>query len=190
MKADASASKSGEPGGGKVSRPAPGTAEPFSLLLPVYAGDQAGALDAALLSATAGQTLPPSQVVLVQDGPVDAALAGVLDQWAQQPEVTLVRLPENRGIAAALNAGLTACRYGIVARLDADDVALPDRFAAQVPLVAGGLDVVGGALWSSRRRKRRRRARSWIGPAPSPPPPAATCGTTRCPWTKSGAPPG
>jgi glycosyltransferase involved in cell wall biosynthesis len=49
--------------------------------------------------------------------------------------VVLLRLPHNRGIGAALNAGLAriaAEGYEYVARLDAGDISLPGRFAAQV----------------------------------------------------------
>ncbi|HEX2135105.1 MAG TPA: glycosyltransferase [Microvirga sp.] len=49
--------------------------------------------------------------------------------------VTLIRLARNRGIAAALNTGLeriTAAGYEYIARLDAGDLSLPGRFAAQM----------------------------------------------------------
>jgi glycosyltransferase involved in cell wall biosynthesis len=118
----------------------------FSLLIPVYGGDRADYLDQALTSAFEGQDLTPAQVVVVQDGPVGPDLAACLAAWEARPPVQVVRLARNGGIARALNVGLKYCRYRIVARLDADDVCLPGRFAAQVPLVAGGLDIVGGAI--------------------------------------------
>jgi glycosyltransferase involved in cell wall biosynthesis len=59
----------------------------------------------------------------------------------------LVALPRNRGLAAALNAGLAACHFDVVARQDADDLSRPDRFARTVPLVASRrFDLVGGAV--------------------------------------------
>ena len=118
----------------------------FSVLMPLYGGDQPAALEQALSSLFCDQDPQPSQVVLVQDGPVGPDLAEVVDRWGARPEVTLVRLATNQGISAALNAGLKACRHLIVARADADDVTLPGRFAAQIPMVAGGLDLVGGAM--------------------------------------------
>jgi glycosyltransferase involved in cell wall biosynthesis len=118
----------------------------FSALMPVYGGDEARLVDRALASTIDTQELQPDQVVIVQDGPVGLDLAAVLERWASHPKVTLVVLPVNRGISAALNTGLKACRYPIVARCDADDISLPHRFATQVPLVAGGLDLVGGAV--------------------------------------------
>lgn len=122
--------------------------EPFSLLLPVYAGDRPEHLRRAFVSATSEQTLPPTEVVLVQDGPIPATLAAEIDRLlAESPvPVTRVSLPENQGLAEALQAGLASCAHEIVARADADDICEPDRFAVQVPRIAEGLDLIGSAI--------------------------------------------
>ncbi len=120
---------------------------PFSVLLPVYAGDRADFLDRAFRSVTEDQSLPPDEVVIVQDGPVGADLRDVLDKLTStsaQP-VRRVVLETNVGLARALEAGLDACTHEIVARMDADDVALPQRFERQVPLMHS-LDIVGSAI--------------------------------------------
>lgn len=120
---------------------------PFSVLLPVYAGDRADFLDRAFRSVTEEQSLPPDEVVIVQDGPVGAELRDVLDRLTStgtQP-VRRVVLETNVGLARALEAGLDACTHEIVARMDADDVALPQRFERQVPLMHS-LDIVGSAI--------------------------------------------
>ncbi|WP_127573975.1 glycosyltransferase [Georgenia faecalis] len=124
---------------------------PFSVLLPVYAGDDPRFFRRAVVSATAEQDLRPDELVVVQDGPVPQALAAVVAEIETgEPTggvpVRLVRLPRNVGLARALEAGLAACRYEVVARVDADDVSLPARFARQVPLVAAGLDLLGSAI--------------------------------------------
>ncbi|GAA1710289.1 hypothetical protein GCM10009809_03290 [Isoptericola hypogeus] len=120
----------------------------FSVLLPVYAGDDAAHLERGLLSVTRDQTLRPDEVVVVRDGPVGADVAAVLSRLHEltQVPVTLVPLERNVGLARALEAGLEACKHEIVARADADDVSRPERFAVQVPLVAGGHDIVGSAI--------------------------------------------
>jgi glycosyltransferase involved in cell wall biosynthesis len=123
---------------------------PFSVLLPVWRGDRADWFAASLRSVTRDQTLRPDQVVVVLDGPVGASLRSVLEEAGRDevagPLLELVELPENRGLPTALNAGLEACRHELVARQDADDVSLPERFAAQVPLLDQGADLVGSAL--------------------------------------------
>jgi len=118
----------------------------FTVLMPLYRGDQAGPLEQALSSLFVDQDPQPSQVVLVQDGPIGPDLTEVVERWASRRDVTLVRLATNQGISAALNAGLKACRHPIVARADADDVTLPGRFNTQIPMVDSGLDLVGGAM--------------------------------------------
>ncbi|RFS83632.1 glycosyltransferase [Actinomadura spongiicola] len=122
--------------------------EPFSLLMTVYGGDREEHVRAAFHSAVHDQTLPPDQVVLVRDGPVSAELSSRLRELVENSpvEVSFVRLPHNRGLGPALDAGLHAARYDIVARMDADDIAMPHRFQMQVPLVRAGADLVGAGL--------------------------------------------
>ncbi len=125
--------------------------EPFSLLLPVYRADSPAFLRRAFASATSQQTRPPAEVVLVRDGPVPPELARALDELQAASAVPVARLdlPENRGLASALEAGLARCSHELVARMDADDVSLPHRFAVQLPLLDGEVDtcdVVGSAL--------------------------------------------
>ncbi len=121
--------------------------EPFALLLPVFDGADAGQLVESFRSAVDEQTLRPDQVVIVRDGPVRPELADVLDRLqADSPvPVTLVPLERNGGLGPALDAGLAASRYDVVARQDADDIAMPHRFATQLPLIEGA-DIVGAGL--------------------------------------------
>lgn len=120
----------------------------FSLLLPVYAGDRPEFLRLAFESSVDQQTLRPTEVVLVQDGPVPAALAAELSRIERESPVpvNLVRLPENRGLTAGLNAGLAACKFGVAARMDADDVSVPERFEKQWALLQAGFDLVGTGM--------------------------------------------
>ncbi|MBL3699755.1 glycosyltransferase [Leucobacter luti] len=120
----------------------------FSLLLPVYAGDTPEFLRLAFESSVNEQTLRPAAAVIVQDGPVPPALGAELDriEAASPIPVTRVVLPENRGLTEALNRGLDACTHAVVARMDADDVSVPERFARQWELMAQGYDLVGTGM--------------------------------------------
>lgn len=120
----------------------------FSLLLPVYGGDVAEHLRRAFESATKEQTLPPAEVVIVQDGPVADALAAEIERLLATSAVPVqhLKLDRNLGLARALQEGLLRCTHEIVARADADDVCEPQRFEIQVPMIQGGFDVVGAAL--------------------------------------------
>lgn len=123
-------------------------AERFSLLMSVYRGDDSAHLTAAFRSVVHDQTRRPDDVVLVQDGPVPSQLGETIKSLIQSAPVptTLVSLPDNIGLGLALDRGLAVCKHDIVARMDADDVALPRRFAVQVPIVESGVDLVGSAL--------------------------------------------
>lgn len=120
----------------------------FSVLLPVYHRDDPDFLRRAFDSVTVEQTLRPDEVVVVRDGPVGAELAGLLSEFVATSlvPVVLVELDTNVGLARALEKGLAACGHEIVARMDADDISRPERFAVQVPLVVAGLDIVGSAI--------------------------------------------
>lgn len=111
---------------------------PFSVLLSVYHRENPAFLDQALHSIWEAQTLQPDQIVLVEDGPLPAALRAVVQQWQQRlgQQLTTVPLTTNQGLSAALNAGLTQCRHELVARMDTDDLSEPERFAWQVEFMA------------------------------------------------------
>jgi glycosyltransferase involved in cell wall biosynthesis len=121
--------------------------EPFSLLIPVYDGDRPDHLRRAFRSAVDDQTVRPDQVVIVRDGPVNAELAACLDDLiaTSSVPVTFVPLQNNRGLGPALDRGLAACWFDVVARMDADDVAMPHRFEVELALTAHA-DIVGSGL--------------------------------------------
>jgi glycosyltransferase involved in cell wall biosynthesis len=124
------------------------TALPFSLLLPVYLGDRAEYFTRAFSSAVVDQTRRPTEVVLVQDGPISPALAEAIDLAVEASPVRVRRidLEVNVGLAVALTEGLAACSYDVVARMDADDISLPERFAKQLPMIEAGCDLVGTGM--------------------------------------------
>ncbi len=108
-----------------------------SVLLPVY--NAAATLEEALRS-LAAQTFRDYEIVAVDDGSEDASPA-LLEAWARrEPRLRVLRQP-HQGVAAALSRGLEACRAPWVARMDADDVAHPDRLAQQVAFLEANPNV-------------------------------------------------
>lgn len=122
--------------------------ERFSLLMSVYGGDQPAFLEAAFRSVVHQQTRRPDDVVLVQDGPVPEELAATITALVAGSPVParLLALGQNLGLGPALDRGMAACSHDIVARMDADDIAVPHRFEIQVPVVEAGADLVGSSL--------------------------------------------
>lgn len=115
----------------------------FSVLLSVYHKERADNLEAALSSIWNNQSLLCSQIVLVLDGPLTAELDGVILRWSNSLGVIfkVVSLSHNVGLAKALNEGLKYCNNELVARMDTDDLALPDRFEKQVNFMLSNPDV-------------------------------------------------
>lgn len=70
------------------------------------------------------------ELICVDDGSTDGSLALLAEMAAAYPELRVIAQP-HRGIVAALNTGLEAARYALIARMDADDVAHPERLARQ-----------------------------------------------------------
>lgn len=110
-------------------------ADHFSVLMSVYKNDESRYLEVALRSIYDTQTLKPEQIVIVADGPLTQAQIDVIDCFTREGSedlITFVQLPQNVGLASALNAGLQRCRNEFVARMDADDISLPARFERQI----------------------------------------------------------
>jgi glycosyltransferase involved in cell wall biosynthesis len=122
--------------------------EPFSLLVSVYDGDRPDYLRRAFRSAVDDQTVRPDQVIIVRDGPVRDELAGCLDELrcCSPSPVTFVPLECNGGLGPALDRGLAASWFDVIARQDADDVSMPHRFEVELPLI-GDADIVGAGLF-------------------------------------------
>jgi glycosyltransferase involved in cell wall biosynthesis len=92
------------------------------------------------------QTLADFEFLIVDDGSTDGSadyLRGLND-----PRVRLLRNETNIGLTRSLNRGLDAAAGTFVARMDADDVAMPHRLARQVEFLRGRPDV--GVVGSSR----------------------------------------
>jgi glycosyltransferase involved in cell wall biosynthesis len=87
------------------------------------------------------QTFRDFELVVIDDGSTDGT-RGILERLASADARMRVISRPNTGLARALNEGLAHCRGEFVARMDGDDVALPERFARQVAFLRGHPDVV------------------------------------------------
>lgn len=117
----------------------------FSLLLPVYYGDQADWLALALESVQKQSRLP-DEVILIEDGPLTKKLADTIEKFKKLLPLKIVKIEKNQGLATALNYGLKHAKFDFVARFDADDICLPDRFQKQIDFLSKNpeIDLVGG----------------------------------------------
>jgi len=115
----------------------------ISVLMPVYNAER---YVAQAIASILTQTLGDFEFLLVNDGSSDRTPA-ILERYAQQDSrIRLISRP-NTGYVAALNEMLHLARGEYLARMDADDIALPQRFEWQVEFLQHHPEVVcvGGA---------------------------------------------
>ena len=119
---------------------------PFSVLISIYHKERPEWFDEAMASLFA-QTLLPSEIVLVKDGPLTPELEVIIDKYQEKyPIFNIVTNPTNLGLGLALARGVEAASNEIIARMDTDDVIPADRFEKQIAKIEEGYDVV--SCWS------------------------------------------
>jgi teichuronic acid biosynthesis glycosyltransferase TuaG len=113
------------------------TGRPFapwvSVITPVW--NAADTLEAAIRSVQA-QTLPDWEMLLIDDGSRDGSRGLAERLAAEDPRLRLLGWAENRGAAAARNAGIKAASGRYIAFLDADDLWRPGKLAVQTEYMA------------------------------------------------------
>lgn len=120
-----------------------------SVLMSLYWRERAEYL-AESLESVWNQTAQPREVVMVLDGPVGDDLRHVVDSYAERkdgPEMQIVALKENRGLGRALAEGMKHCSCELVARMDTDDVMMPQRLEHQWTYMCAHGDVAVCGAW-------------------------------------------
>ena len=113
----------------------------YSVLMSVYRNDDPNFLTVAIESML-NQTIPPEQFVIVEDGIVGDEIEEVVSKYEVNSSLfTIVRLKKNGGLGNALNHGLKVCRNDLVARMDADDISVPERCEKQLIAFANNPDL-------------------------------------------------
>lgn len=99
-----------------------------SVVMPAYNAERylTESLDSVL-----AQTLQNFELIVVDDGSTDKTLEILKSYQNRDDRVRVISRP-NTGIVGALNDGLAAAKGEFIARLDADDIAFPERFSKQV----------------------------------------------------------
>lgn len=125
----------------------------FSVLMSLYYKEKTQNLRECMESLLT-QTVLPTEIVIVEDGPLTEELDAVLDEYVDRcqddtlPDIQLVKLPENKGLGLALAEGMKHCTYNLVARMDTDDISAKNRFELQLKEFEKNpeLDVIGGFI--------------------------------------------
>lgn len=107
----------------------------YSVLMSVYYKEKPEYLETSINSMLQ-QTLRPDEIVIVKDGKLTNELEQVLSKFVKQEPglFKIVSLKENVGLGKALDIGLQYCRNELIARMDTDDISLPERCEMQVDM--------------------------------------------------------
>ena len=120
-----------------------------SVLMSVYIKEKPEYLKAAIDSILA-QTYPVSEIMLVEDGPLTDELYDVLAVYQNEYPMVIrtFAFKNNMQLGRALEKGVELCKNELIARMDTDDIAEPDRIEKQVAFMNNHpeVHVVGGSI--------------------------------------------
>lgn len=122
---------------------------PFSVCMAVYKNDNADDFLTALRSVTLQQSVQPTELILVVDGPIPESVEQSIRTFAgEYKDLRVIRFEQNQGHAAARQAGIDAIQTAYFAIMDSDDIALPNRFEKQIAFLCENpdIDALGGQI--------------------------------------------
>lgn len=122
---------------------------PFSVCISVYRNDNAPHFIEALHSISTNQTVKPNEIILVVDGPIGNDIENAISQLTKEfSNLKIIRLQKNSGHAIARQTAVSASTTEIIAFMDSDDIALPNRFEKQLNYFETHpqTDVLGGQI--------------------------------------------
>jgi glycosyltransferase involved in cell wall biosynthesis len=114
------------------------TAPAISVIMSVYNG---GRFLSQAVESILAQTFSDFEFIIIDDGSTDDSRA-VLQQFAQKDQRIKLTSRENRGLTKSLNEGIAMAQGEFLARMDSDDVSLPERFALQIEFLRAHPDCV------------------------------------------------
>ena len=122
----------------------------FSVLLSIYYKEKPEYFRGCMESIYS-QTVLPDEIVLVEDGRLTEELYEAIRDYECRPSeinFVTVKLEKNSGLGLALAEGIKHCSNELVARMDTDDICVPDRFERQLNAFSEnpGLDIIGGYI--------------------------------------------
>jgi glycosyltransferase involved in cell wall biosynthesis len=114
----------------------------ISVVMPVY---NAGHFLEAAIRSVLSQTFSAFELIIIDDGSTDGSW-DVITSF-NDPRIVPVR-QQNAGLATTLNRGVAMAKAQIIARMDNDDVCLPDRFKRQFEFMQGNPSVALCGVWA------------------------------------------
>jgi len=112
----------------------------------IYHKEQKDFFNSSMQSIWNEQTIKPYEIILVLDGPLTDELYIIIENWKNilGDILKIIPLLNNVGLGNALNIGLKECSCELIARMDSDDICMPDRFDKQIKYFDNyDVDIVG-----------------------------------------------
>lgn len=121
----------------------------ISVLMSIYKNENAIFFDECFKSIWIDQTMKPKQIILVQDGDLPSSLIEIINKWKKIIGESMIvhKNVTNLGLTKSLNIGIGYVTEKYIARMDSDDVCLPNRFEKQYMYLEQNLEIC--ALGSS-----------------------------------------
>lgn len=101
----------------------------ISTIMSVYNGHK---FLAETIESMLGQTYSDFEFIIIDDGSTDGSLNIINDFSQKDPRIQVIQNRGNIGLALSLNKGIQIAKGKYIARMDADDVCLPERFQVQL----------------------------------------------------------
>lgn len=126
----------------------------LTVVVPIYKNNDAQQLRVSLDSLLR-QTLLPNEILVVADGPISTELGQVVSSFKFQVSsknlpivVNYQKFEQNEGLGEAMRKAVFVAKGDYIARMDADDICLPNRFEKQMKCFKDDptLSVVGGQI--------------------------------------------
>lgn len=115
----------------------------ISVVMPVYNAEKY--LDEAIQSILK-QTYGDFEFIIINDGSIDKSLE-IIEKYKKQDERIVLISRENRGLIASLNEGIKKAKGKYIARMDADDISLPNRFEEQLKIMENDKEIFVCGSW-------------------------------------------
>jgi glycosyltransferase involved in cell wall biosynthesis len=127
----------------------------FSVILPVYNKVEYNTFKLSFDSLL-NQSLKPNELIVIFDGPIKNEIKKYLNKKIKIYKfIRLVKYSKNRGLGVVLKKGAKLCKYPYIARCDADDISLPNRFKLQIRFLRKNqnIDILGSNISEIKKDK-------------------------------------
>ena len=120
----------------------------YSILMSVYYKDREEWLKQSIESML-NQTIKTDDFVIIKDGKLTKELEEIINTYKEkEPNIfNIIQLEENKGLGIALSIGIKECKNEWIARMDSDDISMPNRVEKQMKIInKQDIDIIGSNI--------------------------------------------